>query len=372
MKKSSTILKLLVLTGVLNSIEATPVRIMPLGDSLTYGVQDELKPKSNRTGYRAPLLYSLKDAKYEANFVGSVTTGSSVKPSFDANHEGHPDWSTYDIAEKTYSFLEHAQPEIILLHAGTNDHSTKVDGLISILDEIDRYEQASGKPIQVIVAKLINRSRGDLSINGYNHNLEIIINRRWQNGDILTLVDMADAKLNINDYANNTHLNHNGYSKMANVWLNALLKPYVPITTGPFTKDDKINAQTGTIVSINILANDKDYQNNMDISSISFIGGTSTLSVSGQGTWSANKNGIVTFKPNSNFFTDPSPVQYTVKDTEDTESAPSTISINYSNASLGTFPTSIVSETYIDSVDIDKNTNSVTFITRVPNSGIRF
>jgi lysophospholipase L1-like esterase len=367
--------KLLILVSMFTFIEAAPIRIMPLGDSLTYGVQDEETEASinhNRTGYRAPLWYSLKDAKYEADFVGSMSTGASANPPFDTNHEGHPNWTSYDLNEKLYGYLEHAQPNIILLHIGTNDHSSKINGLVSILDTIDRYEQASGQQIQVIVAKVIQRSRRDLTIDGYNHNLEIIVKRRWTNGDKLTLVNMAEAKLNINDYANNTHLNHSGYNKMASVWFNALMKPYVPFSTAPFTKDDKIEAQTGTTVSINVLTNDKDYQNDMNINSIRFVGGSSTLSVSGQGTWSANKDGIVTFKPNSSFYSDPTPVQYTVKDAEGTESAPSTITINYSNASLGTFPTTVVSEPYIDSVSIDESTNSVTFITRVPNTGIKF
>jgi hypothetical protein len=357
----------------ITTLFAETKRIMPLGDSITNGATDGSNPISKRMGYRAPLYRQLIDANYSVDFVGSLQTGNSVKPSFDTDNEGHPDWTSFDLSEKIFGFLSNTQPDIILLHAGTNDRTKSINGIEDLLDEIDRYENKSGKKIRIIIAEIINRRDNDLVITAFNKRLNTLVMDRWQHGDILTLVDMdTKAALQKSDYATNTHPNNNGYAKMARVWFNALLTPYVPISTGPFPKDDKVDAQTGTTVSINVLANDKDYQNDMDISSIRFVGGSNSLTISGQGTWRANKDGIVTFKPKGSFTSDPTPVQYTVKDKEGTESKPSTITINYSNASLETFPTSVVPKSFIDSVSIDESTNSVTFITRVPNTGIRF
>lgn len=382
MQKNLTklLLNMLVLISTLSLLEAAPVRIMPLGDSITFGVQDEEKPKSTRTGYRAPLWYKLKNAKYKANFVGSMNTGSSAKPTFDSNHEGHPGWTSYDIAEKLYGYLSNAKPDIILLHIGSNDHRIKIDGLVSILNEIDTYEKNSGKSIRVIVAKIINRSRHDLSIDGYNHNLEIIVRKRWAKGDKLSLVDMKDAKLTKKDYSNNTHPNKNGYTKIANVWFKEITTDYVEYTSAPITKNDIVEVNTGSTVHIGILTNDQDIQNDMNTSSVLLSKKKNTprsksskkLRISGQGTWKVNDQGIVTFTPKKNFTADPTPIYYTLKDKKNELSKPAKISIDYTNTSLESYPTSLVDKSYIESISINESSNSVKFITAVPDNGITF
>jgi len=122
----------------------TTIRIMPLGDSLTYDntYADDEKPRpaGKRTGYRSHLWYMLKDANYTADFVGSQRAGQNIKPPFDPDNEGHPGWTSFEIAEKVYNSLIVQQPDIILLHAGTNDHTTTPSGVESILNQIDYYE----------------------------------------------------------------------------------------------------------------------------------------------------------------------------------------------------------------------------------------
>src|SRR5690242_15182057 len=88
-------------------------KIMPLGDSITYGVGS-----STKGGYRLPLWDALKARGFTIDFVGSVKTGPS---GFDQQNEGLPGWEINQIAAKVVNWLKTYRPNIILLHIGTND-----------------------------------------------------------------------------------------------------------------------------------------------------------------------------------------------------------------------------------------------------------
>ena len=77
-KKIWILSTLLLITSI--SAYSAPKRIMPLGDSITYGY-----PSS--TGYRNYLWYKLRDAHYTVNFVGSQHDGYGY--GFDVDHEGY-------------------------------------------------------------------------------------------------------------------------------------------------------------------------------------------------------------------------------------------------------------------------------------------
>ena len=357
---------------------AKTLRILPLGDSLTYDnnhhdIDVKPRPISKRYAYRGPLWKMLKDAKINFDFVGTKKAGRDYAPDFDPDNDGFPGETSFAIAEQTYDILKATQPDIILLHAGANDHGAKMEGMDKILEMIDIYEETNNKEVRVFVALIVDRREPDTQIKYFNLNLAKLIKRRWEKGDILTQVDMyRKAGLTKKDYIDRTHPNARGYTKMAKMWFNALKKPYVPFSTAPITQNDKIEAETSATVSINVLNNDKDYQNDMEISSVKFENNSTKLYVTGEGTWKVNSKGIVTFTPNGNFTADPTPIKYSVADKEGTVSQFATIIINYTNASLENYPTSIVPKKYIESVTIDESTNSVTFIATVPNTGIAF
>ena len=215
-------------------LHAEPTQIMPLGDSITYDHQEsdieDPRPISKRTAYRSHLYYNLVDANYSVDFVGSKVAGQGVTPPFDPDNEGHPGWSSFDIAEKVNGYLTQNHADIVLLHIGTNDHGTFTGGVDSILNEIDRYEVTSGRPVKVIVAMIIDRQKQNDEIIGlFNDNLKELIGSRIKNGDNLTLVDMyRGAGMVRTDYADLTHPNDSGYRKMAAVWTKTLLSPYTP------------------------------------------------------------------------------------------------------------------------------------------------
>ena len=77
-----------------------PIRIMPLGDSITAGYGSAFS-----VGYRQALFLSTVESGYEIDFVGNQKDGEFANPFFDADHEGHPGWGTYQVAEHVYEWL---------------------------------------------------------------------------------------------------------------------------------------------------------------------------------------------------------------------------------------------------------------------------
>jgi len=209
-----------------------PIRIMPLGDSITYDYQlsdaTDPRPVSSRTGYRSHLWYMLKDANYTADFVGSRSAGSAIIPAFDTDNEGHPGWTALELAENTYGYMINYRPNIVLLHIGTNDNAESPNGINTILNQIDLYEQASGQKVRVLVSLIIG-GKSAHAIEPFNKNLEALIKKRIIDGDNITLVDMyRKAGLTTSDFIDSIHPNDTGYRKMANVWFNTLMQPYTP------------------------------------------------------------------------------------------------------------------------------------------------
>jgi lysophospholipase L1-like esterase len=226
---------------------AAPVRIMPLGDSITEGYIENLD-SSNFYGYRAPLWYMLQDADYEADFTGSQIAGEAVEPAFDADHEGHFGWTSYALDDLAYASLVQYGAEIVLLHIGTNDIGDSTAGVSQVLDQIDRYEKESGHTVKVFVAMIIEQA--DYDVRQFNENLAATIGARIRYGDNLTLVNMyTGAGLTIDDYSDRIHPNGNGYSKMAAVWFNAIMAPDTPgLYAFPYMLVSKEYIDAGSIV----------------------------------------------------------------------------------------------------------------------------
>ena len=62
------------LAGISPAEAGPPIRIMPLGDSITYDNHEgDTRPEGLRTGYRQPLWLKLtQEGGYNVDFVGSV------------------------------------------------------------------------------------------------------------------------------------------------------------------------------------------------------------------------------------------------------------------------------------------------------------
>jgi lysophospholipase L1-like esterase len=189
-------------------------KIMPLGDSITWGT-----PNASYGGYRNLLGTLLTKDGYSFEFVGSRHSGDGVIPS--PNNEGHPGWTIRQIKQGIDSagWLETYRPDIVLLHIGTNDLRPRVGraasapGDLSILldDILIRLPQA-----HIIVAQIIPFRPGPDSVHqSYNAAIPGIVASK---GPRVSVVDMQNILVSPSDYADGLHPKAGGYDKMARVW----------------------------------------------------------------------------------------------------------------------------------------------------------
>ena len=217
------------------SADCTPVRVMPLGDSITVGVSSGVDDPALWVSYREALFDGLTTTGRYVDFVGNEVDGWAVE-FFDSNHEGHGGWTSARVASQIYQLLVNNPAEIILLHIGTNNVQESVEDVEAVLNEIDRYETDSGIGIAVIVAQIIQgRASNTATTSLFNQNLAMLVADRNAAGDNLILVDMEHALIYPDDMFNSLHPNTTGYAKLAGVWQSAL-EPLLPICPTPDTQ----------------------------------------------------------------------------------------------------------------------------------------
>jgi len=192
------------------------LKIMPLGDSITYGDGD-----LGNGGYRNLLGTLLVNDGYMVDFVGSQKNGEDVIP--DPDNEGHPGWRILNIKQgiDTNNWLETYQPDIILLHIGSNDlrYGNGIyapENLSTLLDDIiKRLPQT-----HIIVAQIIPTLWGmDSDHHSYNDAIPGVIAPKGVN---VSMVDMRYI-LSKSDFITLYHPNTDGYNKMAYAWESAIL-----------------------------------------------------------------------------------------------------------------------------------------------------
>jgi lysophospholipase L1-like esterase len=187
----------------------TPVRIMPLGDSITFG-----SPDPAYGGYRRLLGALLAADGYMIDFVGSRRSGYVAHP----NHEGHAGWTIQQLKNGIDSnrWLETYRPDLILIHIGTNDifqgkAAAAPGNLAALIDDIlMRLPDA-----QVIVAQIIGY-RQPAGPDHFAFNAAIARTVAAKGPRVFT-VDMQEL-LEPSDYADGVHPNASGYDKMARAW----------------------------------------------------------------------------------------------------------------------------------------------------------
>jgi lysophospholipase L1-like esterase len=220
------------------------VRVMPLGDSITDGLNVP-------GGYRIGLWQKAVAAGYKVDFVGSLFNGPSSLG--DHDHEGHSGWTISQIDANVSGWLRTSTPRTVLLHIGTNDMYGDTSGAPSRLGTLLDHITAAAPNADVFVATIITSTGRDGVIRAFNAAVPGLVQARANAGKHVHLVDMYSA-LSTSDLADGIHPNAGGYQKMANVWFNALQA--VPGTignaggTGSQSNVEVVGAPSGRCVDV--------------------------------------------------------------------------------------------------------------------------
>lgn len=212
------------------------LRIMPLGDSITYGANRD----GIGGGYRYPLYVALTNAGYMVDYIGTQTTMPHVGLGPEINHQGHSGWHVSNTSNGLYenilSWLAQIDdPDVVLVHIGTNDtgDAPKFPGTINELDALILRIATARPYAHIIVTTLLKRGPSEsdaqnVLINTYfNPYVEGVVTAHQQAGRRVHFLDMH-AYLERTDMYDNLHPNNAGYGKMAAAWLPAITNIVTP------------------------------------------------------------------------------------------------------------------------------------------------
>ncbi|MGE0312173.1 MAG: GDSL-type esterase/lipase family protein [Lautropia sp.] len=224
-------------------------RILPLGDSITQGVEafdgtQDLPADAVKIGYRKRLQELLTAGGYPADFVGSQSNGAGAGI-VDASHEGHSGFRTDEIDAGTTAWLAIAKPDIVLLHVGTNDvnqavnTATAVGNVNAILTKASAFAaNATNPPVGLVVAKIVPQrpENGNVPTTTFNASLTAAYNSQWADAvntnaryrvrmvDMFSALDPSTDLTALSTDVSGLHPNTSGYNKMAQVWFDSLVQ----------------------------------------------------------------------------------------------------------------------------------------------------
>ena len=225
-------------TGAYNPCptSGSPCKILPFGDSITRGVKS-----SDDAGYRSQLFKLIVAAKQKVTFTGSLTNGPTTVSgqTFPRMHEGHPGWTIdpgYNMISSSYSGIStlvpspalNGNPNIILLHIGTNDLFARDTANMSTRLEALIDKTAANAPNALIVlAQITPRGTTDAALTTYNSRIPGIVQSHAAKGQHIIGVDMSKLPVPGDLNSDGTHPNDQGYAYMAGIWY-AAIKDLLP------------------------------------------------------------------------------------------------------------------------------------------------
>lgn len=230
-------LYLSIITVLANLAYAEPVRILPLGDSIT---------EQGDPGYRYELWKQLVDAHVYFDIIGSMHGAGEKGPAqwpehkgkaFDTDHEGHSGWTSSDLVRgcdwelergKLQDWLKHYTPDVVFLHVGTNDafHVTPTDETIAnIGTAIDQLRAANPK-VTIFLAKIIPlcgqwEREYNPNVIAINNRIHCVAKEKGTRKSRIIVVDHYSSFDKQRDTDDEIHPNAQGQQKMAARWADA-------------------------------------------------------------------------------------------------------------------------------------------------------
>lgn len=155
------------------------------------------------------------------DYVGSTASGT-----FSNNqHEGHRGKIIDEIAQES-SVGIWAAPNIVLIHAGTNDINRDIDvnnapdRLSNLIELI--YEHSPNAAVFVAQIVPTKTASSTARVKAYNNAIPGVVNTWVTKGKHIMTVDIFNAVNSATDLADDLHPNFQGYTKMAQQWYDAI------------------------------------------------------------------------------------------------------------------------------------------------------
>jgi hypothetical protein len=226
--------------SILDNDGVTPIRIMPLGDSITHGV-------SGRASYRYDLWHAFQASACAVDFVGSQTSVGdppAPDPNFDQDHQGHRGWRADELAVQTATWTQAAMPDVIVIHAGTNDirQGQSNTSTIEDLRAIITNARSVISNVKFVLAQIIPAETfRDAATQDLNTRIAVLAGEMNTTQSPVILVDQFSEYTSAIDNFDSLHPNFIGEAKMARRFYDATL-PFVSTCMGPVNQAPVVDA----------------------------------------------------------------------------------------------------------------------------------
>ncbi|MER6711486.1 GDSL-type esterase/lipase family protein [Streptomyces sp. NPDC000877] len=200
---------------------ADPVRIMPLGDSIT----------GSPGCWRAVLWNRLVDSGYkDLDFVGTLPP-QGCGQAHDGDNEGHGGELVTNVADRDLlpGRLAATRPDIVVMHFGTNDvwSSIAPDRIMAAYTKLVAQMRASNPDMRILVAQLIPMNPSTCAacaqrVTDFNARIPAWARATSTDRSPVTVVDQWTGFSTATDTYDGVHPNASGDAKIAARWFPAL------------------------------------------------------------------------------------------------------------------------------------------------------
>jgi lysophospholipase L1-like esterase len=210
----------------------TPIRIMPLGDSITGGPgcwRALLWDRLQRTGFT------------NIDFVGTLP-GGGCSVAHDGDNEGHGGFQATGIADQDQlpPWLASTRPDIVLMHLGTNDiwGNTPAATILAAYSKLVDQMRAGNPSMKIVVAQIIPMAPSGCSwcppgVAALNNAIPGWAAGKTTAQSPITVVDQFTGFDPVADTnGDGVHPDDSGFQKMSDRWYPALT-PLLGGTTPP-------------------------------------------------------------------------------------------------------------------------------------------
>ncbi|MFC7484631.1 cellulose binding domain-containing protein [Luedemannella flava] len=224
---------------------AAPVKVMPLGDSITGGPgcwRAMLWDRLQKTGYT------------NVDFVGTLPGGGCNLATWDGDNEGHGGFKATGIVADNQlpGWLAATQPDVVLMHLGTNDVWNNIPAaqIITAFDTLLSQMRAANPNMRILVAQIIPMTPPGCGwcpggVSALNAAIPGWVASRTTAQSPITVVDQYTGFDTAVDTSDGVHPLDSGFQKMSDRWYPALV-PLLGGTTTPTSAPATTRSATPT------------------------------------------------------------------------------------------------------------------------------